>query len=77
MIRDKFRDLLVEAVKAEDFDAEKVAHELSRGFDLAMIEFRRRPDNWDDKAQDRLVEINNHLEGWSDRDTWEPEPENG
>lgn len=77
MISDKFRDLLVEAVKAEDFDAEQVAHALSRGFDLAMLEFRRRPDNWDDKAQDRLVEISNLLDEWSERDTWEPESENG
>jgi DNA phosphorothioation-dependent restriction protein DptG len=71
-IEDEFRDLLVKAVAIEPFNATEIAHALSLGFDQAMISFRRRGVNWDDAKQDRLVEINERLDQWSERDTWEP-----
>lgn len=77
-IKEEFKDLLLSAIAEKKFNAIDVAHELSRGFDSAMIHIKGRkqiPYEERDAAMDRLVEINDLLEKWEQRDEWEEEIE--
>ena len=72
-IKEEFKDLLLSAIAEKKFNAIDVAHELSRGFDSAMIHIkgqRQIPYEERDAAMDRLVEINDLLEKWAERDEW-------
>ena len=73
-IKEEFKNLLLSAIAEKKFNAIEVTHELSRGFDSAMIHLkgqRQIPYEERDAAMDRLVEINDLLEKWEQRDEWE------
>lgn len=77
-IKEEFKNLLLSAIAEKKFNAVEVAHELSRGFDSAMIHIKGQkqiPYEERDAAMDRLVEINDLLEKWEQRDEWEKEIE--
>ena len=73
-IKEEFKNLLLSAIAEKEFNAIEVVHKLSRGFDGAMIHLkgqRQIPYEERDAAMNRLVEINDLLEKWEQRDEWE------